>query len=108
MTTDPSLLDELPDGLEPVLPSFEVLARFPQAADDGEAACQAVQRQLADLRGMWQDVVIERREPDGRWMVVVRFVVVSTDPHTAVVGVHDSVRETGLLPDEVWAGHQYA
>jgi hypothetical protein len=36
----------------------------------------------------------------------VRFVVASLDGELAVQGVHDSLREHGLAPDEVWVAEQ--
>jgi hypothetical protein len=33
---------------------------------------------------------------------VARFVTVSVDAHTAVVGVHETLTTEGVAPDEVW------
>ena len=56
----------------------------------------------------FDDIRPERAEPDGTWMVNARFVVVSVDSHTAVAGVHDTLRRGGLAVDEVWADAQVA
>ena len=37
---------------------------------------------------------------------MVRFVLVSVDGHTAVLGLDETLRAAGLSPDEVWAGNQ--
>ena len=115
LTADPTAdagaaaLDEVTEvGGEVALPTFEVLARFFQAAPDEQAAVDAVRAQVVDARGLYDDVLVERREPDGTWAVLVRFVVVSVDSGTAVRGVHEVLHEAGLPVDEVWADHRYA
>ncbi len=95
------LLDELPD--EGVLPSFAVLARFPAVGPDGDAAAAAVRERVTAARGLYDDVRVERQEPDGTWLVEVRFVVVSVDASTAVQGVVETLTAAGPAPDEVWA-----
>jgi hypothetical protein len=103
MTHAQDALDDLPDGdAAPVLHSFAVQARFRRSAPDGAAAQQAVRSELAPVRDLFDDLRTEPQEPDGRWAVDVRFVVASVDGETAVSGVHETLREQGLLPDEVW------
>ena len=91
------------DGLdEPSLPTFVVLARFPEAADSAALAEQSVRGRLTAARGLYDDVRVERREDDGTWLLEVRFVVVSIDARTAVTGVSETLTGAGLSPDEVW------
>lgn len=100
-------VDELPDtGSGPVLHSFAVLARFRRAAADAEQAEHLVREALQPLRGLFDDVRVEPPEPDGRWAVDVRFVVASVDGETAVDGVHTTLSESGLGPDEAWVAEQ--
>ena len=102
METD-SDTDDVTGGVETVLPTFVVLARFRQSAPIEREAVDAVRRQLTAAGEPFDDVLVERQEDDGSWMVLARFVVVSVDAHTGVAGVHDSLREAGLAVDEVWA-----
>jgi hypothetical protein len=104
--TGPADLADLPDGEAEVLPTFAVHARFRRSASGGEEAEAAVREALDTVRGLWDDTVVEPREPDGRWAVDVRFVVASVDGERAVDGVHSTLRETGLVPDEVWVARQ--
>lgn len=90
------------------LPSFSVLARYAVQAPDEAAATAALGERLAEQRGLWNDLLVERREPDGTWLVLARFVVVSLDAHTAVSGVHDTLVQAGVTPDEVWAAADLA
>ena len=48
-------------------------------------------------------MLLERREDDGSFWVVARFVTVSVDAHSAVVGVDDTLRSADVPADEVWA-----
>lgn len=103
MTHAQDALDDLPDADgAPVLHSFAVLARFRRSAADGAQAESLVRRELEPVRGLYDDARVEPQEPDGRWAVDVRFVVASVDGETAVEGVHTTLREQGLVPDEAW------
>ena len=86
-----------------VLETVEVLARFRSDAPDEAAAIADVRRRLDGLRGLFDDIVVERREEDGYYWVVARFVTVSTDVPAAVGGVHDTLSEAAVVADEVWA-----
>ena len=94
-------VDDLPE--EGLLPTYAVQARFAEGAEDAEQAEHSVRARLTAAQGLYDDVRVERREPDGTWLLEVRFVVVSVDAHTAVLGVSESLRGAGLAPDEVWA-----
>jgi hypothetical protein len=87
---------------EVLLPTFEVLARMRSTEEDDGAAVSDVTARLAPVRGLYDDVFVERREDDGTSWVVARFVTVSVDAHTAVLGVHSTLREAGVDVDEVW------
>jgi hypothetical protein len=89
-----------------VVHSFGVRARFREAAADAGQAEEQVRRALEPVRGLYDDAVVEPQEPDGRWAVDVRFVVASLDGELAVRGVADSLREQGLVPDEVWVAER--
>ena len=89
-----------------VVPSFAVRARFRRTAEDGDLAEAAVRRDLAPVTGLYDDAVVEPREPDGRWAVDVRFVVASLDGELAVRGVWEQLRAHGLVPDEVWVAER--
>ena len=103
MTHAEDALDDLPDADDgPVLHSFAVLARFRRPAADGSQAEALVRRELEPVRGLYDDARVEPQEPDGRWAVDVRFVVASVDGETAVEGVHATLGEQGLVPDEAW------
>jgi hypothetical protein len=88
--------------VEVALPTFPVLARLASTAPDAESAVADVSRRLAPVAGLFDDVLIERQEDDGSWWVVARFVTVSVDAHTAVLGVHESLSLGGVQVDEVW------
>lgn len=91
------------DRLEDVtLPTFVVLARFAEAADSAEQAEKSVRARLTAARGLFDDVLVERREDDGTWLLEVRFVVVSVEAQTAVAGVSETLTAARLSPDEVW------
>jgi hypothetical protein len=99
--TTEQALDELP--AEPVLQTVPVLVRLHSAALDDRAAVADVTARLAPVRGLYDEVLVERREDDGSCWVVARFVTVSVDVHTAVVGVHETLTDAGVPVDEVWA-----
>jgi len=88
---------------EIALPTFEVKARLAAAGDTGDAAAADVRARLTAARGLYDDVAVERREPDGTWQLEVRFVVVSIDARTAVLGVSETLESAGVSADEVWA-----
>ena len=91
------------DDVDVVLETVLVLARLRSDAPDEEAAVEDVRRRLDPVRGLFDDVIVERREEDGYFWVVARFVTVSTDVHTAVVGVHETLGQARIVADEVWA-----
>ena len=94
-------LDELP--LEPVLQTVPVLVRLRSTAPDARAAVADATARLAPVRGLYDEVLVERQEEDGSFFVVGRFVTVSVDVHTAVVGVAETLAGAGIAVDEVWA-----
>lgn len=105
MTRIPDAVDDLPeddDAVGSVLHSFAVQARFRCSAADAAQAERTVRQDLEAVRELYDDVRVEPQEPDGRWAVDVRFVVASVDGETAVDGVHSTLRERGLVPDEAW------
>jgi hypothetical protein len=87
---------------EVALPTVPVLARVRSEAPNETLALADVTRRLAPTRGLFDQVRIERREEDGSFWVVARFVTVSVDVHTAVVGVHETLQRAGVDVDEVW------
>ena len=105
MTTDPTGVLDLDETLpaEVALPTVQVLARLRSEAADEPAALADVRDRLAPVRGLFDDVQVERREDDGSFWIVARFVTVSVDAHTAVVGVHETLQSSGVAVDEVWA-----
>ena len=94
---------DVADDVDVVLATVQVLARLRSDAPDEESAVADARRRLEPVRGMFDDIVVERREDDGSFWVVARFVTVSTDVHTAVVGVHETLRDAQVTADEVWA-----
>ena len=105
MTSASDAVDDVPtmqDGTEVVLHSFAVIARFRRAADSAAQAEARVRDDLQVVRGLYDDAKVEPQEPDGRWAVDVRFVVASVDGHTAVEGVHGTLRDNGVPADEAW------
>ena len=99
-------LDDLPDDAAEVLHSFAVHARFRRAAGSAEQADVQVREELAPARPLWDDTRVEPQDPDGSWPVDVRFVVASVDGESAVNGVHATLREFGITPDEAWVAEQ--
>ncbi len=95
-------MSQSPDTAEVVLPTFAVLARFRESATSGDAAVLAVQTRLTDADEPFDQVVVERQEGHTTWMIVARFVLVSVDGHTAVLGLDETLRGAVLAPDEVW------
>ena len=106
--TAPMDLAALPDIDEPVLPTYAVYARFPVLASGERDAIETVVSLLTAAEEPFHEIVLERLEPDGTYLVVVRFVLVSVDSQTAVFGLHQTLRSAGLGIDEVWAGDQVA
>ena len=104
MTPDVAVA-ELDESLpaEVALPTVPVLARFRSEAPDERAAVAEVTRRLQPVRGLFDEVLVERQEEDGSFWVVGRFVTVSIDAHTAVLGVHETLTSAGVVADEVWA-----
>jgi hypothetical protein len=102
------VVDHLPEDDEgaAVLHSYAVMARFRRPAADGDEAERLVREELTPARGLYDDARVEPQEPDGRWAVDVRFVVASVDRESAVDGVHTTLREYGLQPDEAWVAEQ--
>ena len=88
---------------EILLPTVQVLARLRSTAPDARSAVADVTERLAPVRGLYDEVVVERQEDDGSFWVVGRFVDVSVDASTAVAGVHETLRAAGIDVDEVWA-----
>ena len=101
---DPAVLLEVDETLpaEVSLPTFQVLARFRSDAADDDAAVQDVESRLGAVRDLYDEVLVERREEDGSFWVVARFVTVSVDAHTAVVGVHETLQGASITADESW------
>lgn len=87
---------------EVALPTYPVLARLRSIAPDEAAALTDARQQLSPVVGMYDDVTVERREDDGSFWVVARFVTVSVDAHTAVLGVHGALSDARVPVDEVW------
>ena len=100
---DTELAPETAEDVDVVLETVLVLARMRSDAPDEQGAVLDVRRRLDAVRGLFDDIVVERREDDGYFWVVARFVTVSTDVQTAVVGVHETLREAKVTADEVWA-----
>lgn len=96
------------DTTELVLPTFAVMARFREVAATQDDAVRSVVARLTEREEPFHEVVVEREEEPGTWMVVARFVVVSIDGHTAVLGVSETLQGAGLVPDEVWLDAQVA
>lgn len=94
------------DDVDVVLATVEVLARFRSDGTDEPAAVADVRRRLDGVRGLFDDIVVERREDDGYYWVVARFVTVSTDVPAAVRGVHETLTAAKVVADEVWAAPQ--
>ena len=105
MTLPMDALGELDEAApaEVALPTVPVLARLRSDAPDAGAALADVTARLMPAHGAYDEVWIERREDDGSFWVVARFVTVSIDVHTAVIGVHETLQQAGIAVDEVWA-----
>lgn len=100
-------LEPLPEGLsdddgEVVLPTFALLARFPEPAPSPEAAVEQVRARLVAAGQPFDDLRVEREESNGIVEVEARFVMASVDESVAATGLHDELRSAGLAPDEVW------
>jgi hypothetical protein len=93
---------------ETVLPTFSVLARFREPAPTGDVAVGKVAERLRRHAEPVQQVLVEREDEPGVWMVTGRFVLVSVDSATAVAGLSETLADAGLVPDEVWADAQVA
>ena len=87
-----------------VLPTFQVFARFCVETGTAPAGVAVVTQMIAAAGERPSEVTLEREEGPGRWMIMARFVVASTDAHTAVLGVSEALAV--VRPDEVWAGYQ--
>ena len=96
-------MQELPVD-DDVLPTFQVFARFCVETSAVAAAVAVVTQMIAAVKEHPSEVTLEREDGPGRWMIMARFVVVSTDTHTAVLGVSEAL--SAVRPDEVWAGYQ--
>jgi hypothetical protein len=105
MTQSPDLA-AIDDLEETVLPTYELYARFPVQAATEREAIDALVTQLTAAHEPFHEIEAEREDPAGTWLVVARFVIVSVDGHTAVLGLDETLRGAGLAPDEVWAGNQ--
>lgn len=89
---------------ETVLPTFTVFARFRERAPDGATAVRQVVDRLTAAQEPFHEITV--REEDGVQLVLVRFVLVSVDAHTAVTGLSETLMSAGTGADEVWAGPQ--
>ncbi|MCW2715088.1 MAG: hypothetical protein JWN88_2135 [Frankiales bacterium] len=103
---DETLDQSLDEGPDAALHSFAVVARFRLDAATAHDAEVSVRKDLQVLGGAFSDAKVEPQEPDGRWAVDVRFVVASVDGELAVEGVHSTLREQGLEPDEAWVAER--
>ncbi len=99
--TTQQAVDELP--AEVVLQTVPVLVRLRSDAPDERAAVADVIARLEPVRGLYDEVLVERQEGDGSFFVLGRFVTVSVDVHTAVVGVVETLTGAGVQVDEAWA-----
>ena len=91
---------------EMALPTFAVLARFQERAATGEEAARSLVARMTLAEEPFHEVRVERQDSDGCWLVLVRFVIVSIDAHTAVLGLSETLTDAGMLPDEVWVDGQ--
>lgn len=103
--TDP--LDQF-DNLDAALPTYALLASFTVPAESASDADREVVSRLSAAEQPFHEVRVERREDDGSWKVAVRFVLASVDGQMAVAGLHETLTEAGLSPDEVWLDKQVA
>jgi hypothetical protein len=96
------------DGFDAVLPTYALMARFRLEGSDPVAAPRHVVERLTAAEMPFHEVEVERTEPDGTVLVVVRFVEASVDGSTAVAGLYDTLRAAELDPDEVWVDREFA
>jgi hypothetical protein len=96
------------DTADLVLPTYSILSRFRVEAESSREAVESVVARLTAAEEPFHEVTVEPREPDGSWLVDVRFVLVSVDGHTAVLGLDETLRGAGVTPLEVWADKQVA
>ena len=101
MTDADALLEEFSDG-DVVLPTFRVLARFRSQAADERSAIREVTERLEPMRGMFDEVFLERTDDDGALQVLASFVTVAVEAHEAVVAVHSTLTEAGIAVEEAW------
>jgi hypothetical protein len=106
MTQTEHLPEQAAEEQPDVLPSFAVLARYRRAAASPEEAERGVREHLEPVRGLYDDARVEPQDPEGRWPVDVRFVVASVDEDSAVAGVHGTLRDAGVVPDEAWVAER--
>jgi hypothetical protein len=97
-----------PETAEIVLPTYSIFSRFRVHAASEREAIEAVVARLTAAEEPFHEITVEPQEADGRWPVDVRFVLVSVDGHTAVLGLDETLRDAGVAPEEVWAGQQVA
>ena len=91
---------------EMALPTFAVLARFQERAASGEEATRTLVERMTRSEQPFHEVRVERQDSAGCWLVLVRFVIVSIDAHTAVFGLSETLTVAGMVPDEVWVDGQ--
>ena len=91
-----------------VLPTYAIFSRFRVEEGSEREAVESVVARLTEAQEPFHEITVEPREPDGSWLVDVRFVLVSVDRQTAVIGLDETLREAGLDPVEVWADRQVA
>ncbi|MCU1593564.1 MAG: hypothetical protein JWO12_956 [Frankiales bacterium] len=93
---------DLEESFDVPLPTYSVMARFASDCGTREEAEREVAERLTAAKEPFQDIGVERQEDSGVWLITARFVLVSVDGHTAVVGLHETLGAAGLHPDEVW------
>ena len=96
------------DSFDAVLPTFALLARFVVEGGAPGDATRHVAERLTAAELPFHEVEVERTEPDGTVLVVVRFVETSVDAQTAIAGLYETIRASGLAPDEVWLDREFA
>lgn len=90
------------ESFEEVLGTYSLLARFRVPDADEQLAPGQVAQRLTATDLAFHEVDVERVEPDGTVLVVVRFVEASVDGETALAGLFETLSAAGLSPDEVW------